>query len=186
MTIPEPAAAAVPYRLRPFPGEPAPEGLRIEGSAARDGDRLTLRYALSGPLQQLRIQEPGATPRRLDGLWQTTCLECFLARPADPGYWEVNLSPSGDWNIYRLDGYRQALRPESAAGAPSLRRLPGPQGLELAMTLPLPPPLATTAGLELGITAVIATRQGELSYWALDHPGTEPDFHRREGFLLRL
>ncbi|NJM95457.1 MAG: hypothetical protein HC792_04035 [Acaryochloridaceae cyanobacterium CSU_5_19] len=29
-------------------------------------------------------------------------------------YWEVNLSPRGDWNIYHLQGYRQGLQAEMA------------------------------------------------------------------------
>lgn len=177
---------AAPFRLRPFPGDPAPVGLVIQGSAARDGERLCLRYELSGPLQQLQIQEPGDAPERLDDLWQSTCLECFLALNEDPGYWEANLSPAGDWNLYRLEGYRQGLAPEPAAVAPALQRLPRPDGLELVMTLTLPPRLAAAAELQLGITAVIATRHGELSYWALRHPGEQPDFHRREGFVLWL
>ena len=180
------APAAHPFQLQPFPGEPAPAGLAIGGSASRDGQCLNLRYRLSGPLQPLRLPEPAATPRRRDELWQSTCLEGFLALPGDPGYWELNVCPSGDWNLYRLDAYRQGLRPEPDATAPLLQRRIKGQGLELSVSLPLPPRLATATGLELGITAVIATGEGELSYWALRHPGEQADFHRREGFTLRL
>lgn len=176
----------VPFRLQPFPGEPAPVGLTIDGSASRDGQQLNLRYRLSGPSQPLRLPEPTATPRRLDGLWQSTCLEGFLALPGDAGYWELNVCPSGDWNLYLLDAYRQGLRPEPAASAPLLQRRALAEGLELSVSLPLPPLLADATEIELGITAVIATRQGELSHWALRHPGDQADFHRREGFALRL
>ena len=187
MPMPDPGPAAVPYQLSPFPREPAPEGLGIRGSAGRDGERLTLRYALSGPLQQLRIPEPGATPSRLDGLWQTTCLECFLARPGDPGYWELNLSPSGDWNLYRLDGYRQGLRPEPACPeAPRLQRRDHSGVLEFKVSVVLPPPLAVAPALELAVTAVVATRDAAISYWALRHPCPQPDFHHRDGFVLQL
>lgn len=180
------APAARPFRLQPFPGEPAPAGLAIGGSASRDGQQLNLCYSLRGPLQPLRLPEPGATPRRLDDLWQSTCLEAFLALPGDPGYWELNVCPSGDWNLYRLDAYRQGLRPEPTSAAPLLQRRVLAAGLELSVSLPLPPPLAAAPELELGITAVIATCDGELSYWALRHPGEQADFHRREGFALRL
>lgn len=186
MPTPDPGTTAVPFQLQAFPGEPAPEGLRISGSASRDAGRLRLRYRLSGPLQELRIPAPGAAPRRLDELWQSTCLEGFLALPGDAGYWELNVCPSGDWNLYRLDAYRQGLRPEPAAAAPQLERQALAGGLELGVNLTLPMPLATPGELELGITAVIATRQGELSYWALRHPGEQADFHRREAFVLRL
>lgn len=187
MQIPPSASLPeVPFQLQPFPGEPAPVGLAIDGSAKRDGQQLNLRYRLSGPLQPLRLPEPTATPRRLDELWQSTCLEGFLALPGDAGYWELNVCPSGDWNLYRLDAYRQGLRPEPAATTPLLQRRTLAEGLELSVSLPLPPLLAHAPEVELGITAVIATRQGELSYWALRHPGDQADFHRREGFTRRL
>jgi len=38
----------------------------------------------------------------------------------------------------------------------------------------------------VAITAVLQSRDGTCSYWALLHPGPEADFHRREGFALRL
>ena len=187
MPTPDPTAAAVPFQLRPFPGEPAPEGLGILGSAGRDGNCLTLRYQLSGPLQQLRIPEPNANPRRLDALWQSTCLECFLAFPKDPGYWELNISPTGDWNFYRLDGYREGLRPEPACPeAPRLQRRERSGMLEFEVRVVLPPQLAEAPALELAVSAVVATRDAAISYWALRHPCPQADFHHRGGFALRL
>ena len=56
----------------------------------------------------------------------------------------------------------------------------------LHLDLPLPQGLSAAVPLQVGITSVIEERSGRLSYWALAHPGAEPDFHRREAFLLRL
>jgi hypothetical protein len=44
------------------------------------------------------------------------------------------------------------------------------------------------AGKELAATvaAVIGTIDGEKSHWALVHPASRPDFHRRDGFALAL
>ena len=37
---------------------------------------------------------------RRDGLWKATCFEAFLALPNQSRYWEINLSPNGDWAVY--------------------------------------------------------------------------------------
>jgi len=179
-------AVAVPFSLRPFPGDPAPKDLRIDGSASRAGERLTLQYRLCGALSQLLIPPLSVERRRCDALWRSTCLEAFLGIAGDSGYWELNLSPAGHWNLYRLEGYRLDLRPEPACQAPVLRRHDAPEALEMQLALTLPPALHGASRLELGITAVIEGRQGEQSHWALMHPGERPDFHRREGFSLRL
>jgi len=39
-------------------------------------------------------------------------LKAFFAEPGEERYWEINLAPNGHWNVYRLDRYRQGLRPE--------------------------------------------------------------------------
>lgn len=178
--------APVPFQLVPFPGDPSPVGLTITGSAQRNEGGLWLRYRLEGGLQQLRIPGPSTSAQRRDGLWESTCLEGFLARPGEAGYWEVNLSPAGHWNIYRLEGYRQGLNPEAAWEAPRLERHDLADGVEFVARVALPSSLAQGAPLELGITAVIEAGQGALSYWALRHPGAQPDFHLREGFAIRL
>jgi len=39
---------------------------------------------------------------------------------------------------------------------------------------------------ELGLSAVIETKTGDLSYWALAHPSEGPDFHHTDSFVLTL
>jgi hypothetical protein len=98
----------------------------------------------------------------------------------------VNLAPSGDWNIYRLSGYRQGLTPESAISELPFAVDRGPEGLDLAVNLDLAALPLAGRPLELGITAVLELQDGAILYWALCHPGAEADFHRREGFGLRV
>jgi len=53
----------------------------------------------------------------------------------------------------------------------------------LVAVVPLEP---GAAALRLGASAVLETRDGVLSYWALAHPAARPDFHAAGGFTLRL
>ena len=181
----------IPFALVPF-GAVSDNDLHMGGTIGRQGERLWVHYMLRGPLQRLAIPPLAATPRRRDELWQATCLELFLALPGQEAYREFNLSPSGDWNVYRLDGYRQGLRPDPAWSAlPLTRHDPAPSAgpaarLELRLRSSLPPELAAAAELEAAVTAVLQLQNGSCSTWALRHPGEEADFHRRDGFVLRL
>jgi hypothetical protein len=38
----------------------------------------------------------------------------------------------------------------------------------------------------IGVTAVIESPAGDLSYWALKHPAEKPDFHDPNGFSITL
>lgn len=178
------------FALRPFGRSAAELGLGLEGRLARLGDQLRVGYLLSGDLASVLLPPPmAAGPGRRDGLWEHTCFELFLAAEGAAPYWEVNLAPSGDWNLYRLDNYRQELRPEPDRDALPFTVSRGAEALVLTVELCLPEELARACRerpLRLGVTAVIEQQGGALSYWALGHGGPEADFHRREDFLLRL
>jgi len=173
-----------PFALQSF--LPPPASLALAGSVQRDGDRLSLQYRLEDPEGLVLLPPASAAPQRRDGLWEHTCLEAFLAEPGAAPYWEVNLAPSGDWNLYRLSGYRQGLTPESAISALPFAVNRRPDGLDLAVNLNLAALPLAGRPLALGITAVLELSDGVILYWALLHPGKEADFHRREGFGLKV
>ena len=174
------------FSLIPFPAPNVPE-ITITGTIARQNGVLTLHYSLAGNIADIFLPSLSAHPGRKDGLWQTTCFELFLAVKDQPGYWEFNMSPSGDWNVYRMDAYRRiGFREET-----SIQRLPfevrktaGTFTLDLAVDLTRI--LHIDQRLEVGVTAVIQTRDGSATYWALNHPASQADFHRRESFTLAL
>jgi hypothetical protein len=58
----------------------------------------------------------------------------------------------------------------------------------LTLTLEIDPGRILPSGpaLEVGVSAVLRHVDGAMTHWALAHPGPQPDFHRRDGFLLGL
>lgn len=160
------------------------------GASRQPGGRLALHFRLSGPLQMLQIPPLSGTPERRDGLWQSTCFEAFLGQPGQASYWELNLAPSGDWNLYAFQGYRAGMQPERR-----LQQLPfqldgqwlGRRNrLDLVLSLDLAALMPAEAPLELSATAVLEHRFEHqslgCSYWAWQHTGPEADFHRRDSF----
>lgn len=179
--------------LLPFQAEPQLQGLALNCTAEREPRGvLRLRYRLSGPLQQILLPPLSPAPCRRDGLWQSTCFEAFLGRQGEANYWEINLAPSGDWNLYALSGYRNNLQPEAR-----VNRLPftqnrqpsdpaepdGLQQLDLELVLDLREWMDADAPLELSATAVMEHQTFGCSYWAWQHTGADADFHRRDSFL---
>ena len=172
-------------------------GIAIEGWLERRGETLILEFQLSCAAEQGEnaiLWPPAAGQlQRRDGLWEHTCLEWFLAHPHGEAYWEFNLCPNGDWNVYALDGYRLGLRPDPHYSALPVERSGNGRISRFRATATLPAALlpatlisAQPAELELAVTAVLEQRGGAISYWALHHGGGEADFHRRDGFRLRI
>lgn len=161
----------------------------LQGQLSVVDTTLQITYQLEGKLSQLMIPGYNSRPLRQHCLWQATCLEFFLAAAGNSDYWEYNLSPGGDWNVYHLNSYRKGLAKEPAYKQLPFNVIRNDKQLSLSLTCALPPALATpivAAALEIGVCAVLQSSSGALTYWAVAHPGSEPDFHHSEGFCLKL
>ncbi len=172
------------FSLKPFRGEGKGLDLEVGGSIERRMDRLSIRCALMGDLSELAIPQPEGIPERKDRLWEETCLEVFLGPKDSERYWEFNLSPAGDWNVYRFDSYREGMREEPALASLPFGVRKKPEALEFYLELDTGKLLPAAEAIEVAVAAVIRTAKGDISHWALVHPGPRPDFHRRDGFKL--
>lgn len=65
-------------------------------------------------------------------------------------------------------------------------RSDAPGFLSLALQIDLAKILDGERHLEVAVSAVIKYKNADLDYWALTHADAAPDFHRREGFTIRL
>ena len=142
---------------------------------------------LAGDLGAISLPSLNANPGRKDELWRRTCFELFLAIKNTSQYWEFNMSPSGNWNVYVMDAYRQVgMRQETR-----IQRIPfdvrkEADGLSLEMAINLGPIIASKKPIEVGIASVMQTKNGKETYWAMLHPRPEADFHARESFVLEF
>jgi hypothetical protein len=175
-------------RLVPFDASVAPS-IDLSVTVDRRGSDLQVFYRLTGAVETIalpsfEVWDSVAFARRM-GLWEMTCFEFFLGVPGREDYWEVNLSPAGYWNVFRLDGYRSGLREEQ--GIKGLRMVSGfESGFCLQTVVDLNGLGIGDCEIELSVTAVIAEVSGAMSYWALCHGGREADFHLRDSFVMAL
>ncbi|MEL6553005.1 MAG: DOMON-like domain-containing protein [Cyanobacteria bacterium J06621_11] len=182
------------FTLLPFEASPSTKELNITGSLTRKGDILSIAYLLTGNLEN--VQLPSLRPsndvsgHRKDRLWEKTCLEFFLTASSqkqnqDP-YWEFNLSPTGSWNVFALDSYRQGLREETAFTALPFSMTQTAKELKLDISVDLSAVLPTKTPWTLGVSAVIVLANGTETFWAIAHPKPTADFHSAGSFTATL
>lgn len=159
----------------------------IQVLVRRSANAIKLAFRLDGDISRIKIPAP-VMPRIGTELWRHTCFEAFIAVEGQSAYHEFNFAPSGEWTVYGLSDYRkgspladEAMRPDIVVRSTQSR-------LELDAAVPLDrlSAIYERAPLRLGLSAVIETIDGKLSYWALRHPPGKPDFHDAQGFALLL
>lgn len=174
------------FSLKSFASTESLSDLKLTGSITRHHHQLAISYKLLGDLTQVIIAPPSDTPARKHELWEDTCFEFFLGIKDSPSYWEFNLSPSGDWNVYHFDGYRQGMQEETAFTKLPFNVDNQSDSFTLALDVDLGKIISANPVIEVAITAVIKQIGGEVTYWALTHRGAEADFHLRDSFIIEL
>jgi hypothetical protein len=169
-------------RLYPFAHDEMPWVQGVEAAlSALDNGTVNLAYRLRGDLAGLSIPGP-ARPRRADGLWRHTCFELFVATAGASAYQEFNFAPSRQWAAYTFRTYRERSAEPWQPAVPRIQITRQSERIELAVTL-APASLPPAHG-RIGLAAVVEARDGQLGYWALNHPLARPDFHHPQSFVL--
>lgn len=157
--------------------------VEVEISRNRDAS-LRLRYAITAQPNVI-VVPPLSVAERTAGLWQTTCFELFVRRPASDSYIELNFAPSAQWAAYRFDSYRVGMF-DLPIKPPEIVCTEEKGRLTLDVVVELPIELREVA-LQIGPTAVIKSNDGIMSYWAMRHANPErPDFHHGDCFAFTL
>ncbi len=174
------------FRLIPYPASDLPK-IQITGEIERMGSRLSIRYAVTGEIDSVLLPAVSNSAARKHDLWKATCFEFFVAIKDQPQYWEFNMSSSGNWNVYAMDAYRQVnMREEAGFTQLPFEFKKTNAEITLDISVDLNPILEPAQVLQIGVTTIIQTDDGNESYWALAHPGPQADFHLRESFSIRL
>ena len=145
---------------------------------------LVLSYDVRGEPDGIRIPAP-LPSGAVDGLWQHTCCEAFVAAVDGPEYREFNLSPSGQWAAYRFAAYRERDVAFVPLATPRIAIARHADGFRLTARI-APELLPPANAFHIGLSAVIEATDDGKSYWALAHAAAQPDFHLRQSFTLTL
>ena len=168
------------------PAASAIAGVEVDCSRTDDGN-LSVVFHTTGATNEILVPSPRIS-EFVEGLWQHSCFEVFISAEEDPGYYEYNLSPSGQWALFEFRDYRDGEPRADPNFKPVIQFEMSPRTFSLEALLPLAriDPGSKTSRLRIGLSAVIEHCDGTLGYWALRHPAETPDFHDANSFALTL
>jgi hypothetical protein len=180
-------AKATSFELRPHPRHPPTSVRSVRVEVAHDDVTMRVRWRVEGA-QALVVPPVAADRARADGLWQATCFELFVQADGGEAYVEVNLSPSGRWNVYDFTRRREGMAPRPFPRAPdaTMVRRDDDGGVAI-FEASLPREGLPQGPYRFGLTAVLEEWGGSKSYWALAHGSPDaPDFHDPAAFIARF
>lgn len=175
-----------PFQLIRFIDPSCNFPIAIGGNISRNRQTISLVYEIAGNHTQLQLPAIAQQPMRSDDLWKRTCFECFFKQPESTAYYELNVCPDGHWNLYRFSDYRKGMAEASTIRSLPVHTYTHGAKFTLCCNIPLDTLVLPDVPLQVGISCVLAHTTGKNSYWALCHPGRQPDFHHPAGYLLHI
>ncbi len=130
---------------------------------------IRLDYKVSDQVVPVWPEALAGMPR-VTGLWESTCFELFLGHTESTSYLEVNLAPSGAWQVFSFSDVRSGQKESDDI---EVRLIDASKQNQLVAELVTDIP---AGDIRLGLSAVLELAEGKLLYFALRH-GTRPDFH---------
>ena len=171
------------FILYPFSSDDYQFNWEIKASVTSKLNDLIIHFQVFGDFDKIQIPPAITEPAREDNLWKNTCFEFFLGMVNSPVYWEFNLSPSGNWNVYRFSNYREGMEPEQAFSSLPFQFTRESDHLSVHIQIDLDKIIKNLQEIEIAITMVVKDDNDNISYWALEHKGSEADFHQRDSFV---
>lgn len=169
------------FELVPFLSD---SEMEIRGAVRRSDSQLSVWYLLRDATKSVELAD--FSPTRQDNLWQHTCFELFCGQQGCPEYWEINITPSGAWNVYAFSAPRTGMREEKRIGHMAASVYKSCDSIVLHYSFDINKILPKHSVVEIGLSCVVAMKNSDRSYWALAHNQDAPDFHDRSAFLLHI
>lgn len=173
--------------LKPF--SPPKDNLALKSRAWVELGVLKVAFELTGNIKKILISNPEQLPSRVIGLWESTCFEMFIKNKKLDEYFEFNCSSANNWNVFHFQKPRSALKEYLSVANLASSTVKKEDALTLSFWIDLkkfPGSFWQEGQMNLGLTSVLESVSGELSYWALEHLDTKPNFHHGNSFTFQL
>ena len=122
-------------------------------------------------------------------LWEKTCFELFIKNVRNE-YLEFNLSPRFEWNCFYFKNKGDPLHEWSQMQRPETDILLSLEKFFLVCEIKkeyFPENFVTEANtMSIGISSVIKMKNGDMTYWALSHEDSKPNFHHFDSFKYKF
>ena len=174
------------YLLQPF--EPIiASNLQIEAWVEPlNKRRVQIQLKLRDEQHQVTWPPHHGSQTRAEYLEKSTCFEIFIQQADHANYVNVQLTPSGLWNAYRFDQYRQPKQvPPRHEQHIRIEQLLI-EHHRISLVLDLAQLYPRRSRIHVGLAAILAHRQDLHTDWSLQHSAASADPHCAEDWRIQL
>ena len=143
-------------------------------------NRFMLEYQISGNLSHYHFPKI-IKQQRADKLWLDTSFELFIASANSDEYWEINVSPSTQWNSYYFRSYKEGMRVSNIISTPTIKMHKYHNEYRLSFESIILKENFNQA-LLINLCVILLDSKGVRHFYSIERREGSPDFHDRAYF----
>lgn len=146
-----------------------------------------ISFLLQGDLLPINLGIPSPRKERTIKLWENSCFELFIKNSRNE-YLEFNFSPRFEWNCFYFQKKGDPLQEWIKMQRPETDILLSLEKFFLVAEIKKEyfPENFLSSNMSMGISSVLKLKNGELTYWALSHEDSKPNFHHFDSFKYKF
>jgi hypothetical protein len=143
---------------------------------------IRTHFEITGEIENYLFDEQ-ETEKREDELWKRTCFELFIANNKSSQYYELNLSPSTEWNFYTFDDYKKNMREERSISLPSISFHHNKESYSISVIFDLKKELLDSISFNLAV--ILLDKNNIRHFYSINRKDGQVDFHDRVYWSLK-
>ena len=173
------------FSLIPFDLDHSPP-LNFSVELNQSDDSVFISYRITEGFHHIDRGDLTPHKSRVMKLWEKTCFELFIKNGAG-SYLEFNFSPNFEWNCFYFKNKGDPLKEWEKMKTPKLDILLSHEHFLLFAEIKkdlFPVDFNNQKNeWKFGISSVIKSTEQKMSYWALIHCDSRPNFHHFDSFI---
>ena len=174
------------FVLTPYDLPLAPQ-IQIQSELNINDESVYISYKITGDLPGIDLGIGRALHNRVIKLWEKSCFELFIKNKND-NYIEFNFSPEFEWDAFYFTKLGDEALEYEKVNSVDIDILLSMDVFHLLARIDKHkfPENFFDGELSAGITSVIKDKKGVISYWALSHEDSRPNFHNFKTFKYKF
>ena len=144
-------------------------------------DKLTLEYQILGDLSHYHFPKQ-TKQERANELWLDTTFELFIAPTNSDEYWEINISPSTQWNVYHFTSYKEGMKESNIISQPTIKTDEYHNEYRLTFESSVPKEYFDQAS-HINLCVILLDQKGVRHFYSIKRREGSPNFHDRDYFM---
>ncbi len=145
-------------------------------------NKIKIKYEIIGDL--LSYNFPKVTKqKRANELWRDTCFELFIANYSSEEYYEINTSPSTEWNAYHFTSYKNEMKASDVFSVPNISFYQLDKRYEFSFEMTFRKDIFEKE-LLVNLAVILLDQKGIRHFYTIHRQNKSPNFHDREWHTL--